>query len=455
MKKYVITNDTEITEKNVNTWITDFTSNIQPHLLDLDSYYQGTDDIKKYPFDQKRIDNDIHINLAYMTVQNVVSYCFGKAPTQDYHQDFKYGSYIEELKYKNKDKTENKAIENSCSKYGLGYEYIGVREINGVKEPFYKRLDPLTSFVVKDDSILEETVCFITYTMVKPKNGSAYMQGYVYIVGEIIPFDCKTGTVKFGERKRNVAFKDKLPVVLYKNNDDMCGDYEKATEILSAYSKLYSVSMDDHESIANALLLFYNTDLPDEEKEKLNRSRVAALMGDNVKAEYIYKKLDSASFNALKEGLRAEFYAITNLADFTDVTAYNKSASAILYKLVGMENIRVDKSAYFEEGMRERWDIISSYVAKPFKIKYDSMTYSFYNNLPANIENDLAIMGLVERGGLSLETALKKMENVEDAENEYKRILTEKRRAVLDVIKDMKQSTNVNLNGQLDKSEIA
>mgnify|MGYP002526975721 CR=1 FL=1 len=241
------------------------------------------------------------------------------------------------------------------------------------------------------------------------------------------------------QSKRNVAFKDKLPVVLYKNNDDMCGDYEKATEILSAYSKLYSVSMDDHESIANALLLFYNTDLPDEEKEKLNRTRVAALMGDNVKDEYIYKKLDSASFTALKEGLRSEFYAITNLADFTDVTAYNKSASAILYKLVGMENIRVDKSAYFEEGMRERWDIISSYVAKPFEIKYDSMTYSFYNNLPANIENDLAIMGLVEKGGLSIETALKKMENVEDAEGEYKRILTEKRQAVLDTIESLRE----------------
>ena len=53
MKKYVITNDTEITEKNVNTWITAFTSKIQPYLLYLDEFYQGTDDIKKYPFDQK------------------------------------------------------------------------------------------------------------------------------------------------------------------------------------------------------------------------------------------------------------------------------------------------------------------------------------------------------------------------------------------------------------------
>lgn len=442
MKKYVITNDTTINEENVKTWIDDFCTNIQPHLLYLDSFYQGTDDIKKYPFDQKRINNDIHVNLAYMTVQNVVSYCFGKAPTQDYHSDFKYGSYIEELKYKNKDKTENKSLENSCSKYGMGYEYVGVRETKGVKEPFYKRLDPLTSFMVKDDTILEEKVCYITYSIVKPKDGQPFKRGFIYVLGRIIGFDYNGSVVKITTNEENTAYPDQIPVVLYKNNDDMCGDYEKATEILSAYSKLYSVSMDDHESIANALLLFYNTDLPDEEKEKLNRSRVAALMGDNVKAEYIYKKLDSASFTALKEGLRSEFYAITNLCDMSDVTAYNKAASAILYKLVGMENIRVDKSAYFEEGMRERWDIISSYVAKPFEINYNDMTYTFYNNLPANIENDLTIMGLVEKGGLSLETALRKLESVEDAEGEYKRILTEKRQAVLDTIESLRKPVN-------------
>lgn len=439
MKKYIIANDTEINESNVKDWINEFTSTIQPHLLYLDSFYQGKDKIQKYPFDSNRIDNQIHVNMAYMTVQNVVSYCFGKTPTQDFHKEFKYGEYIEELKYKNKEKTEDKSIENSCSKYGLAYEFIGVREQKGIKEPYYKKLAPLTSFMVTNDSILEEKVCFISYSIIKPKNKVAYKRGYVYTPTETILFEFRSANVTFLEREPNVAFPNRLPVVLYKNNDDMCGDYEKATEILSAYSKLYSVSMDDQESIANALLLFYNTDLPDDQKEMLNRSRVASLMGDNAKAEYIYKKLDSASFKALKEGLRSEFYAITNLCDMSDVTAYNKSASAILYKLVGMENIRVDKSAYFEEGMRERWDIISSYVGKPFEIRYNDMTYSFYNNLPANIENDITIMDLVNKGGLSLETALRKMESVEDAEGEYKRILTEKREAVLDAIENMRE----------------
>lgn len=444
MKKYVIANDTTINEQNVQLWIDDFIGNIQPHLLYLDSFYQGKDDIKKYPYEVHRIDNSVHVNLAYMTVQNVVSYCFGKVPTQDYKPEFEHSKYIEELKYENKEKTEDKAIECACSKFGLAYEYIGVREVKGEKRPFYKCLDALNSFMVTDDSILEEKVCYITYTLVKPKDEQQYKKGFIYLKGEIIGFEYKGTRVVFTSREDNTAYPDKLPVVLYKNNDEMFGDYEMATEVLTAYSKLYSISLDDSEGICNALLLFYNTDLPEDEKERLNRTRVAALQGENAKAEYIYKKLDSTSFEKLKDGLRAEFYSITSLCDMSDVTAYNKSSASILYKLVGMENIRVNKSAYFEEGMRERWDIISSYVANPFEINFGDMTYTFYNNLPTNIDNDLTIMSLIEKGGLSLQTGLKLMMSVEDAEGEYKRILQEKRQAVFDTIKSLREPVVAN-----------
>ena len=89
-------------------------------------------------------------------------YCFWKAPFQDYYSKFTYDSYIEELKYKNKVKIENKSLENSCLKYDLDYEYVGLREIRGIKDQFYKLLDPLTLFIVKDDTILEENDCYIT-----------------------------------------------------------------------------------------------------------------------------------------------------------------------------------------------------------------------------------------------------------------------------------------------------
>ena len=121
MKKYIISNETEINEQNVKDWIDAFTSNIQPRLIYLDSFYQGEDDIMKYPFEKRDVNSQIHVNLAYMTVQNIVSYCFGKEPTQDYHKDFKFGKYIDELKFKNNEILEDKALESDCSRVGLAY----------------------------------------------------------------------------------------------------------------------------------------------------------------------------------------------------------------------------------------------------------------------------------------------------------------------------------------------
>ena len=444
MKKYIISNETAITPKNVQTWLDKFTSDIQPKLFKLDSFYQGEDEIISYPYEKREVNSQIHVNLAYMTVQNIVSYCFGKEPTQDYRKGFEHGDYIDDLKFKNNEILEDKALESDCSRLGLAYEFIGVRETkNGKKEPFYKRIDPFTTFLVVDDTILEKEICYITYSLVKPQNGSEYKQGYVYTKGKITSFNNKNGGINFDKEELNTAYPDDFPIVMYKNNDNMFGDYEPACPILSAYSKTYSLGMDDFSGIANAILAFFNVDLPDEEREKLNRTRVVSLMGENSDAKYIYKKLDSSSFKALQEALRGEYYAITNVPDFTDLASYNKSGSAIAFKMLGIENIRLNKSAYFEQGMRKRWDVIASYVGKKFEINRKDMEFHFYNNLPNNVAADLEYADLVDKGLMSKETAMKRMETVTDVEGELKRIETEARQRVLNTLKDI---SGVNIN---------
>ena len=437
MKKYIISNETEINEKNVKTWIDDFCKDIQPRLLTLESFYQGEDDIMDYPFEKRGVNSQIHVNLAYMTVQNIVSYCFGKEPTQDFNKEFEHSEYIENLKFKNKEIIEDKALESDLSKLGLAYEFIGVKEEKGKKVPFYKRIDPFSTCLVVDDTILENKVCFFTFTIVRPKNKTPYKKGYVYTQSEIIEFDYRGSVVRFLSREKNDAFPDKFPIVMYKNNDNNFGDYEPALDILRAYSKTFSNGMDDFSGIANAILAFFNVDLPEEEQQRLNRTRVVSLMGENADAKYIYKKLDSSSFKALQEALRGEYYAITNVPDFTDLASYNKSGQAIAFKMIGIENIRLNKTAYFEEGMRERWDIISSYVGKPFEIKMNDMEYHFYNNLPNNVTADLEYADLVDRGLMSKETAMRKMESIADVDGELKRIEAEARNRVLNALEDI------------------
>lgn len=445
MNKYVITDDTEINAKNVQDWIDKFIATVQPQMIELDNYYEGKDELNKLRIDKRRADNNIHINLASMIVSDVVAYCFGKPMTYDFVKDYPYEEYIKDLQYKNDEEMENIAIAKDCSKYGLAYEYIGVNED---KEPFFKRLNPLNTFKVIDDTILANDVCIITYSIMIPKNQSPYKKGYVYTKEFRMPFTYKS-TLEFGAYEDNVEYPNTLPIVSFKNNDEMLGDYETVLEPLSAYSKLFSCAFDDVDAIANAILLFYNAQLSEEEKQELSKTRVIGMQGENCKAEYIYKKLDIQSFKELREALKTEILTICSIPDMADVTAYSKSGAAIKYKVLSLEDKRRLKSVYMEKGLRRRLEIISDYVGKPFEIKRNDVNLQFYSNLPTNMELDLELMQLVNAGGKSLISALQQMESVTDADEEYQRIRQEQKDRVFEALdqvrKDAENAQNVDL----------
>ena len=429
-RKYVVTNDTEITELNVKDWIDNFNNCIQPKLIELNDYYEGKDNISKSRPETRRTDNIIHINLSYMVVNETVSYCFGKPMTYDFRENYEYEKYIRDLQYANQESSENVAIEKDCSKYGLAYEFIGVNEN---KEPFYKRLNPLNTFKVVDDSIIQKDVCVITYSIIKPKNQSEYKKGYIYTKEFRVPFTYKS-SVTFDDIEENIEFPNTLPIVTFKNNDETIGDFEMALEPLSAYSKLMSRAFDNIDQVSDALLLFYNAELSDEEKAELNKTRVVGLQGEGAKAEYIYKKLDIQTLKEIREALRDDILVLCSIPDMTDVTAYNKSASAIRYKLINIEATRHLKNVYMEQGLRRRLEILSKYVLKTFKIERDDVTLQFYSNLPANIDADIDLLKLVNAGGLSLESYLEKAETVQDADLEFKRLRKEKASKMADAL---------------------
>ena len=148
----------------------------------------------------------------------------------------------------------------------------------------------------------------------------------------------------------------------------------------------------------------------------------------DAKAEYIYKKLDVSSFKELRNLMREDIFAITNVADFTDENfGGNQSGVAISYKLIGFENLRLDKATYFKKGLTERWKLIGKYTGKTFEIKKDDITYTFYANIPENVAQDLEYVQLWKEGAISLKTLLSKMETVKDVEAELKELETEQK----------------------------
>lgn len=430
MGKFIISSETEINRENVADWLSQFENDIKPQLEELNSYYKGIDDLQKAKISKKkRIDNKIHVNLASMIVNNSVNYFIGKPISYKFNDGFN-SKTIEELQADDIEEIENKSLAKDCSKFGIAYELVGIKE---TKELYYKRLDPLKTFLVVNGTLLEDKICFITYTEVKTKTKETYKRGYIYTADSIQEFTAQSRIISMGETIPNVF--GVFPVIIYKNNDEMTGDYEKVTEMLSAYSRLYSCSFDDFESIANALLIFYNFRLSEEDRKQLNETSVLGVESDtgekDTKAEYIYKKLDVSSFKELRNMMREDIFAITNVADFTDENfGGNQSGIAISYKLIGFENLRLDKAVYFKRGILERWKLIGKYTGNSFEIKKGDIELTFFANIPENVAQDLEYVQLWKEGAISLETLLSKMETVKDVQAELKLLEDEEKKEI-------------------------
>lgn len=425
--KYVITDSTEINETNVTEWIGSFERNIRPYLKFLKSLYKGVDPISKVMFDNLEIDNQVHANLSSMIVKNATNYFIGKPVTHSYSDKFKNNKideYLNELNRKNSEKKENKKLAKDASIYGIGYELVNY---NKTKKMYFKRLNPLNTFMVVNDFIFEEPVAVITYRT-KVINNKLIKKGYCYTADKIYEIYNNQGTFTISEEVPNVL--KELPVVCYPNNDEWTGDFEFVTELLSAYNKLISCSFDDFESIANALLVLYNALLDEDQKKGLKSSRVVSLLSNDgqneVKAEYIYKKLDTASFKEIRTGIKEDIVTITNVPDLNDKNfAGNQSGVAISYKLIGFENLRADKQTYFDDALLKRYELIGKNPLKSFEIADGDIKNTFYQNLPKNIEKDLQVAQLYSEGVMSLESTLDEMEVVDDTEKELEKLENE------------------------------
>lgn len=425
---YVYTDKKEINQINLNVWLADFINNVQPKYIKLETYYKGKDFLNKVQTEldryNKREVNNIHSNLSKMIVTNACGYFIGKPVTYAFKDAF-FENQARALFYRCDEQAENQTLAKDASKFGVAYELMALNEN---KEIYIKSLSPLNTFFVVDDTINKNKICAITYWTRKLANGTIIKKGYIYTKDLIYSFEIQPSMTLLSEEVN--PFKPIIPVFEYENNDEHSGDFEPVTELLSAYSRLISSNFDDIDSIANSILALINAQLDDDETKELKKSRVLQLIGENADAKYLNKALDKEYVEYLRKALREDIFSITNIPDLTDEKfAGNQSGVALSYKLIGFENLRLIKKNYFEKGLFQRLTCLLNYknlTDTPKQIAEGSIDITFYTNLPSNIDKDAQIANLYNQGVLSLGTALKLMETVEDSDEEVEKIQNEK-----------------------------
>lgn len=143
-------------------------------------------------------------------------------------------------------------------------------------------------------------------------------------------------------------------------------------------------------------------------------------------AGYIYKQYDVSGTEAYKNRLANDIHRFSRIPNLDD-DRFNSTQSgiALLYKMIGLEQVRKDKETYFTKALRRRYELISNIhkaVNGPV-IEANKLTFTFHPNIPQDVWTE--IKAYIEAGGEVSQETLLNNASFTDYETEIDRIKKE------------------------------
>ncbi|MFJ7933700.1 phage portal protein [Sporosarcina sp. NPDC096371] len=397
----------------------------------LDNYYMGKHAILERPSDEdKGLPNNMLVaNHAKYITDIATGYVFGKPVKYE-------GEKIESIlqAYKAIDITsKDSELAKDLSTFGIGFE-LHFMSREDVPIPKIAVVDPRQIFLVVDDTVEYKPMFGVHYYEKRDVDNKVI--GYnvnVYTENQILRYTIKDVDSKdFAEGESNSHFYKAVPIVEYWNNEEQQGDFEQQLSLIDAYNVLQSDRVNDKEQLVDAILKVSGFSFGDDEEETfatarlLKKLKILEMPDAGANAEWLTKNLNEAEVEILKDSISNDIHRFAMVPMLADENfGGNSSGVAMKYKLFGTEQLAVIKERYFIQGLRERLQLFSNILGvKGKETGVTDVIITMVRNLP---ENDLTIQELVSLvDQVSDETLLTQIPFVEDAAEEFKRLIKQR-----------------------------
>lgn len=417
--------NTEINKKNVSEWIATFKNEILPNRIRLGEYYDGENKIVKQGAVKNRPNYSINVNMAKYIIDVATAYTFG-IPVVYSTKDEKQEAILEKIKYILKNCGDDEIDfqqGGDMATYGLAYQLLLAPAGSEAIEDRIKikYLNPLQTFYVIDNTILENPVCAI-YMYDYIENNTQKTRVYVYDNENLYIFNGTGGvlTVESAEPHNMGA----IPIIQCLNNDDAFSDIQCITDLLDSLSLAESNITDDLQSVANAILEVSGGTLSKDAINDINETKVANLpLG--AKMDWVIKNINPEATKQQIDRLLTFIFQISQVPDLTDEAfGGNQSGVAMQYKLWGMNQLWITKTTKYEKALYYRLKIILHLLQYQFESNVDllnNIEISFSKNLPD--DNSTLIDSVVKlKGIISDKTLLKQIPFIEDVDAELEEL---------------------------------
>lgn len=409
-----------LTTDMVKKLMDDHKQNELPRLQKLEEYYNAKNEIlKRLMADDTKPNNKIANPYASYITDTLTGYFMGEPISYSALDD----KILEELNLifeYNDEADENVELARACSIYGKAFELLYVDEDGAVR---FKRLDTKECIPVFDDTIENDLLYVIRYY---PDLDLVENKRFTWI--EIIDKE-KTSRYKANENGNDPILVEEIPhyfgmcpVVIFKNNEEETGDFEKVISLIDAYDKMESDSLNDFEYFCDAYLALigFTADADDVKSMKENR---VLLLDKDTDAKWLTKEEHDSTIENMKVRIDKDIHKFSKCPNLSDEDfASNASGVAIKYKMVGTENLVSVKERKFKKGLQKRLELISILQDKKYSsFDWRAIDIIFTRNLPTN-DTEIANMVNTLSNIVSTETLLAQLPFVENVQDEMERI---------------------------------
>ena len=416
---YRLSRNMEMTLDLLGEFLTKHTQDVTRRYKKLQNAYMSDHDILREPDKPKyKPDNRIVINFPKYIVDTMNGYFLGN-PVKIIADDEKVMEYVEYIDQYNNQDDNNAELAKICSIYGKGHEMYFMDES---AEPCITYLDPIESFMIFDESILERPLYFVRrYT---DRDGVEW--GSISNATDVRNFKV-TGKMEWVDDWEPHYFPG-VPATEYVENAERQGLFEPVMTAVNAYNKAISEKANDVDYFADAYLKVLGTKIGTDDVAFIRDNRIANFYGEDAEkivAEFMEKPNSDTTQENLLERLERLIFQISMVANISDENFGTSSGIAMKYKLQAMSNLEKTKERKFTAGMTRRYKLLFGHPSS--KVPADSwvqLQYKFTPNIPANLLEESQIAGNVE-GIVSHETQLKTLSIVENVQNELDKIEAE------------------------------
>lgn len=310
--------------------------------------------------------------------------------------------------------------------YGRAYEFIYAKENEA--ELSVRSLEPENTFIVYDDSI-EQCSLFAVYYYDITDDVSQNTTYKAEVLTENYHYHMTLRGFKDVNNKSSAPEEHHMgaiPIVEYRNNGLMIGDYEQQLGLIDAYNSLTANRVNDKEQAINSILVLYGASLADSAEEAREAMQILSEEGllelpPDAKADFLNNVLDENAIEVLRKALKQDIYTFSHVPNLTDENfASNVSGVAMEYKLLGLEMITKTKEQHYSKSLRKRIKLFCNYLGlKQIALDAKAIVPQYKRGLPKNLLELSQIINNLD-SKVSLRQLISLLPFVEDPDAELK-----------------------------------